>query len=273
MHHRVSQSCEGSPQWSALPILIEAKRELPDYLPARMVNEFAYCPRLFFYEWVEGLFAESVDTVEGAIQHRRVDAKATALPDAAGPAAVDPLAQRDAIERAAARDREDGPGRGRGRRGDAGGLQARASARGRGRAGVVAERPGAVGGPGDRAAGERVPVRGRRRVLPQDGAAGAGDARRGADRGDGGADSGGVGRGGIGRDSGAAGGFAEVSGVLAGGDLPAGRDVAGGGGGDRRSAATGAVRRAAAQAGEARGAADDDAAERTASAVSEHARE
>jgi CRISPR-associated protein Cas1 len=67
----------------ALLIQIEAKRELPDYLPARMVNEFAYCPRLFFYEWVEGLFAESVDTVEGSIQHRRVDAKATALPDAA----------------------------------------------------------------------------------------------------------------------------------------------------------------------------------------------
>ena len=67
----------------ALLIQIEAKRELPDYLPARMVNEFAYCPRLFFYEWVEGLFAESVDTVEGSIQHRRVDAKAMPLPDAA----------------------------------------------------------------------------------------------------------------------------------------------------------------------------------------------
>ena len=66
----------------ALPVLIEAKRELPDYLPARMVNEYAYCPRLFFYEWVEGLFAESVDTVEGTIQHRRVDAKATGLPSA-----------------------------------------------------------------------------------------------------------------------------------------------------------------------------------------------
>src|ERR1035438_1473451 len=66
----------------ALPIQIEAKRELPDYLPARMVNEYAYCPRLFFYEWVEGLFAESVDTVEGAIQRRRVDAKATGLPSA-----------------------------------------------------------------------------------------------------------------------------------------------------------------------------------------------
>src|SRR5205823_13235901 len=67
----------------ALPIKIEEKRELPDYLPARMVNEFAYCPRLFFYEWVEGLFAESVDTVEGAVQHKRVDARATALPESA----------------------------------------------------------------------------------------------------------------------------------------------------------------------------------------------
>src|ERR1039457_5657245 len=66
----------------ALPIQIETKRELPDYLPARMVNEYAYCPRLFFYEWVEGLLAESVNTVEGSIQHRRVDAKATARPDA-----------------------------------------------------------------------------------------------------------------------------------------------------------------------------------------------
>src|SRR6266550_750304 len=67
----------------ALPVIIENKRELPDYLPARMVNEFTYCPRLFFYEWVEGLFAESVDTIEGAIQHKRVDAKASALPAAA----------------------------------------------------------------------------------------------------------------------------------------------------------------------------------------------
>ena len=68
----------------ALPIPLGSPlgsgRELPDYLPARMVNEFAYCPRLFFYEWVEGLFQESVDTVEGTIQHKRVDEKSTALP-------------------------------------------------------------------------------------------------------------------------------------------------------------------------------------------------
>jgi CRISPR-associated protein Cas1 len=53
---------------------------LPDLLPARMVNEFVYCPRLFFYEWVDGLFRESVDTLEGKFQHRRVDAPASALP-------------------------------------------------------------------------------------------------------------------------------------------------------------------------------------------------
>lgn len=57
---------------------------LPDYLPARMLNEYTYCPRLFFYEWVEGVFAHSADTLEGASRHERVDAKADALPEAAG---------------------------------------------------------------------------------------------------------------------------------------------------------------------------------------------
>jgi len=64
----------------ALPVLAERQSDLPDYLPARMVNEFCYCPRLFFYEWVEGVFAESSDTVEGSAQHKRVDRKQDALP-------------------------------------------------------------------------------------------------------------------------------------------------------------------------------------------------
>src|SRR6185312_14662378 len=63
------------------PRRLARKRELPDYLPARMVNEFVYCPRLFFYEWVDGVFQESADTLEGSAQHRRVDAKVTALPE------------------------------------------------------------------------------------------------------------------------------------------------------------------------------------------------
>jgi len=42
-------------------------------VPARMLNEFVYCPRLAVLEWVEGEWAESSDTVEGAIRHGRVD--------------------------------------------------------------------------------------------------------------------------------------------------------------------------------------------------------
>lgn len=55
--------------------------ELPDYLPARMLNEFVYCPRLFFYEWVESVFAASVDTLQGALRHEKLDAKTDALPE------------------------------------------------------------------------------------------------------------------------------------------------------------------------------------------------
>jgi len=38
-----------------------------------MLNEFAYCPRLCYLEWVQGEFADSADTVEGRYQHRAVD--------------------------------------------------------------------------------------------------------------------------------------------------------------------------------------------------------
>lgn len=55
-------------------------REDADYLPARMLNEFTYCPRLFYYEHVEGVFVHNQETVEGDIAHRRVDAKTDDLP-------------------------------------------------------------------------------------------------------------------------------------------------------------------------------------------------
>ncbi len=48
---------------------------VPDYLPARMLNEFVYCRRLFFYEWVDGLFAHSADTLDGEHRHQRHDRK------------------------------------------------------------------------------------------------------------------------------------------------------------------------------------------------------
>ncbi len=49
-------------------------------LPARMLNEFVYCARLFYYEHVEGVFVESADTVRGATIHKRVDKGSGAMP-------------------------------------------------------------------------------------------------------------------------------------------------------------------------------------------------
>ncbi len=51
-------------------------------LPARMVNEYQYCPRLAYLEWVQGEWAESSDTVEGRYAHRRVDRQSGDLPPA-----------------------------------------------------------------------------------------------------------------------------------------------------------------------------------------------
>ena len=55
----------------------------PSALPARMLNEFVYCPRLFYLEWVQGEWADSSDTLEGARVHRRVDREEGALPSPA----------------------------------------------------------------------------------------------------------------------------------------------------------------------------------------------
>jgi CRISPR-associated protein Cas1 len=58
------------------------------HLAARMVNEFVYCPRLAYLEWVQGEWAESADTVDGTRRHARVDREGAPLPD---PAALDEL--------------------------------------------------------------------------------------------------------------------------------------------------------------------------------------
>ena len=55
-------------------------------VPARMVNEYVYCPRLAYLEWVQGEWADSSDTVEGRHAHRRVNRDGGALPP---PAQVD----------------------------------------------------------------------------------------------------------------------------------------------------------------------------------------
>lgn len=59
----------------------EPLRDLPDLIPARMLNEFAYCPRLCYIEWVQGEFLDSADTVDGRFQHRRVDTDSGKVPE------------------------------------------------------------------------------------------------------------------------------------------------------------------------------------------------
>lgn len=68
--------------------LAAAANELP-LLPARMLNEYAYCPRLAYLEWVQGEWADSGETVEGRHVHRRVDKPGGKLPAAASPADAD----------------------------------------------------------------------------------------------------------------------------------------------------------------------------------------
>lgn len=55
--------------------------DLPELLPARMLNEFVYCPRLVYLEWVDARWADSADTEHGHWVHRKVDRKQEVVPD------------------------------------------------------------------------------------------------------------------------------------------------------------------------------------------------
>ncbi|MCY0878224.1 MAG: CRISPR-associated endonuclease Cas1 [Firmicutes bacterium] len=54
---------------------------VPHLVPARMLNEFAYCPRLFYLEWVLQEFEDNPDTLDGRQVHRRVDQPSGDVPD------------------------------------------------------------------------------------------------------------------------------------------------------------------------------------------------
>lgn len=49
-------------------------------LPVRILNEFVYCPRLAYLEWVQSEWADSADTVHGRGVHQRVDKPGGNLP-------------------------------------------------------------------------------------------------------------------------------------------------------------------------------------------------
>jgi CRISP-associated protein Cas1 len=60
-----------------------------EVIPARMLNELVYCQRLFYYEFVEGVFVESADTLRGGAIHQRVDSGNGQLPKAKRKASTD----------------------------------------------------------------------------------------------------------------------------------------------------------------------------------------
>lgn len=51
-----------------------------ELLPVRMVNEYAYCPRLFHLMFVQREWADNRDTMEGKYVHRRVDKPGGKMP-------------------------------------------------------------------------------------------------------------------------------------------------------------------------------------------------
>lgn len=59
--------------------------EPPDLLPVRMLNEYAYCPRLFHLMHVQGRWADNAFTQQGRNAHRRVDKLDHVLPNADAP--------------------------------------------------------------------------------------------------------------------------------------------------------------------------------------------
>ena len=79
------ESAIQAPRSEGLATLRTPHSALPtQIIPARMLNEFVYCPRLFYYEFVESVFVESGDTLRGKALHRRVDSGKGELPPAAG---------------------------------------------------------------------------------------------------------------------------------------------------------------------------------------------
>jgi len=54
--------------------------EPPPPMPVRRLQNYAFCPRQFYFQWVENVFLENADTVEGSAVHRQTD-KPSALPE------------------------------------------------------------------------------------------------------------------------------------------------------------------------------------------------
>jgi CRISPR-associated exonuclease Cas4/CRISPR-associated protein Cas1 len=82
----VTEIAAARPAQLALDLPAPAATAETPLVPVRMVNEFVYCPRLAFLEWVDGEWADSGDTEEGRRAHVRVDAGGGRMP---APDAID----------------------------------------------------------------------------------------------------------------------------------------------------------------------------------------
>lgn len=69
------------PSQFALPLRVERRHDDAPLIPARILNEYVYCPRLAYLEWVQKEWQESADTVHGRHVHRRVDRASGKLPE------------------------------------------------------------------------------------------------------------------------------------------------------------------------------------------------
>lgn len=52
----------------------DGSMEAQPRMGVRNLHNFIYCPRLFYFQWVENIFQENADTVAGSHVHRKVDA-------------------------------------------------------------------------------------------------------------------------------------------------------------------------------------------------------
>lgn len=56
------------------PVSTDSNPAAQPHLPVRRLHNYVYCPRLCYFQWVENLFQENADTIEGTALHSRVDA-------------------------------------------------------------------------------------------------------------------------------------------------------------------------------------------------------
>ena len=78
---RIHTHGESEPVQTALRLPPLRHDQNAPLIPARILNEYVYCPRLAYLEWVQKEWEDSSDTVEGRHVHRRVDKQGGSLPE------------------------------------------------------------------------------------------------------------------------------------------------------------------------------------------------